>query len=196
MILPNDYDNARAYDGSGFSPLPVGGHICKIVGARETKSRNGNDMIEIAFDIAEGGPDDGRFKERFESIRANRPDAKWPNGGMFRAGLLTRDGKTNPFFKGIITAIEESNDGYSFKGTGCDVGTMKGKMIGFNFGEEEYMGNDNTIKTSTKAFYAVSIQRVRNGIEPPPKKLYRHTQGATMASQGFTEVQDDQLPFD
>ena len=197
MILPNDFDNARAYDGTGgYTPLPVGGHICKIIGARETKSRNGNDMLELAFDIAEGGPNDGRFAERFDGLRKNNASAKWPNGGMFRAGILTRDGKTNPFFKGVITAVQESNPGYTFKATGCDVGTMKGKMIGFNFGEEEYKGNDGNIRTSVKAFYAVSVQTVKDGIEPPQKKAYRPSQSETMAAQGFTEVNEpDDLPF-
>ena len=38
MILPNDYDSTKAYDGTGgYTPLPVGGHICRIVGARATQ---------------------------------------------------------------------------------------------------------------------------------------------------------------
>ena len=195
MILPNDFDKAKAYDGKGgFTPLPAGGHICKIVGARETKSKNGNDMVEVAFDIAEGSDFDGRFQERFNSMRAQRADAKWPNGGMFRTSVLTSDGKTSGFFKGLITAIEESNPGYSFKAT-CDVNTMKGKTIGFNFGEEEYMGNDGKVHTSVKAAYAVSVQTVREGIEPPKKKEYKPRPG-DMAAQGFTEVETPpDLPF-
>lgn len=197
MILPNDYDSARAYNGGGgFDALPAGGHICKIVGARTTKSRNGNDMIEIAFDIAEGGEYDGRFQERFNDLRTQRADAKWPNGGMFRTAILNRDGKTSGFFKGLITSIEESNPGYSFKGTGCNEETLKGRMVGFNFGEEEYKGNDGNFHTAVKACYAVSVQRVRDGIEPPAKKLYKPSQAEHMAAQGFTEVDNmPDLPF-
>lgn len=197
MILPNDFNSAKSYDGTGsFSPLPVGGHICRIVGARMTKSRNNNDMIEVAFDIAENGPDDGRFGDLFNERRAQRADAKWPAGGMFRTAILTKEGKTSGYFKGLITAVEESNAGYSFQGAGCDEGTLKNKMIGFNFGEEEYKGNDGTIRTSVKAFYAVSVARVREGIIPPPKKLYKPAPGESMAAQGFTEVENDpELPF-
>ena len=195
MILPNDYDSARAYNGGGgFDALPAGGHICKIVGARTTKSRNGNDMIEVAFDIDEGGEYDGRFQERFNDLRTQRADAKWPNGGMFRTGILTREGKTSGFFKGLITAVEESNPGYSFKGSGCSEETLKGKTVGFNFGEEEYKGNDGNLHTAVKACYAVSAQRVRDGIEPPAKKLYKPSPAEQMAAQGFTEV-DEPLPF-
>ena len=195
MILPNDYDNAKAYDGTGsFSPLPVGGHICKIVGARATKSKNNNDMIEVAFDIWEGGAEDGRFQKRFNELRAGAADAKWPAGGMFRTAILTKDGKTSGYFKGLITAIEESNPGYSFKGAGCDEGTLKGKTVGFNFGEEEYKGNDGKIRTAVKAFYAVSVQTVRDGIEPPKKHEYKPMPGESAANR-FTEVDDPELPF-
>lgn len=196
MNLPSDYNSAKAYDGTGsFTPLPVGGHICKIVGARVTKSRNNNDMIEVAFDIAENGPDDGRFNDQFQERRAQQADAKWPNGGIFRTAILTKEGKTSGFFKGLITSVEESNVGYSFQNAGCDEGTLKGKLVGFNFGEEEFKGNDGTIKTTVKAFYAVSVARVREGVIPPPKKLYKPALGESMAAKGFKEVQDDKLPF-
>ena len=194
MILPSDFDSAKAYDGNSYNALPVGGHICRIVGARETKSKNGNDMIELAFDIAENGPDDGRFKDRFDYLRKSKPDAKWPNGGMFRTAILNKDGMTSGYFKGLITSVEESNVGYSFKATGGNEDTLKGKLVGFCFGEEEYKGNDGNIHTSVKAAYAVSVARVREGITPPPKKLYKPSQSELMASQGFVEVQDE-LPF-
>ena len=199
MILPSDYDSTKAYDGTGsYTPLPIGGHICRIVGARATQSRNGNDMIEVAFDIAEGSEFDGKFKERFDFLRKSNANAKWPNGGMFRTGVLTSDGKTSGYFKGLITAVEESNPGYSFKGSGCNEETMKGKLIGFNFGEEDYKGNDGKIRTSIKPFYAVSVQTVKNGIEPPRKKEYRPKPGESMAATSgqFTEVDPgDDLPF-
>lgn len=197
MILPNDFDAAKAFDGSSdYKTLPIGGHICRIVGAKATKSRNGNDMIEIAFDIAENGEYDGMFNERFDGLRKQKPDCKWPNGGMFRTGILTRDGKTSGYFKGLITAVEESNPGYSFKGSGCNEETMKGKLIGFNFGEEDYKGNDGNIRTSVKPFYAVSVQTVRDGIEPPKKKEYKPKPAESMTAQGFTEVDTpDDLPF-
>ena len=195
MILPNDYDSTKAYDGTGgYTPLPVGGHICRIVGARATQSSKGNDMIEIAFDIAEGGEYDGKFKERHDFLRKSKPDAKWPNGGMFRTGILTKDGKTSGYFKGLITAVEESNPGYSFKGSGCNEETMRGKLVGFNFGEEDYKGSDGKIWTSVKPFYAVSVQTVKNGIEPPKKKALRADSAAPAMPQGFTEITDE-LPF-
>ena len=193
MILPNDYDSARSYDGKGFDALPAGGHICKIIGARATQSRNGNDMLEIAFDIAEGSEHDGRFKRRFDYLRKQNPNAKWPNAGMFRV-VTAFNGQTNSFFKGFLTAVEESNAGYSFKAAGCNEETLKGKMVGFNFGEEEYRRNDGKVGTGVKAAYAVSVQRVLEGIEPPAKKALRADSAAPAMPQGFTETEEP-LPF-
>jgi len=194
--LASDYDSTRAYDGNSFPALPVGGHICRIIGARGTKSSKGNDMIEVAFDIAEGGEFDGRFNDRFNELRKQNPDAKWPNGGMFRTAILTKEGKTSGYFKGLITAIEESNTGYNFRNTGCDEGTLKGKFVGFNFGEEDFKGSDGKIRTSVKAFYAVSAKTVREGIQPPKKHEYKPAPGETVSNQDFTEVEDDpELPF-
>ena len=193
MILPNDYDSARAYDGKGFDALPAGGHICKIIGARATQSRNGNDMLEIAFDIAEGSEHDGRFKRRFDDLRKQNPNVKWPNAGMFRV-VTAFNGQTNSFFKGFLTAVEESNAGYSFKAAGCNEETLKGKLVGFAFGEEEYRRNDGKVGTAVKAAYAVSVQRVREGIEPPKKKALRADSAAPAMPQGLTEVTDE-LPF-
>lgn len=191
MMIPNDYDQAKAFDGgSSYATLPVGGHVCKIIDAREATSRNGNPMLEVAIDIAEGGPDDGFYKDMFDSKRASKPDAKWPC--IFRTGLLNKEGKTSGFFKGLITAVEDSNAGYNFKATGGDEKTLKGKMVGFNFGEEEWRKSDGSIGVSVKPFWAVNVAKVREGIDPPERKKLKES---AAASKSFKEVDDVDLPF-
>lgn len=191
MMIPNDYDQAKAFDGgSSYATLPVGGHVCKIIDAREATSRNGNPMLEVAIDIAEGGPDDGFYKDMFDSKRASKPDAKWPC--IFRTGLLNKEGKTSGFFKGLITAVEDSNAGYNFKATGGDEKTLKGKMVGFNFGEEEWRKSDGSIGVSVKPFWAVNVDKVREGIDPPERKKLKES---AAASKSFKEVDDVELPF-
>lgn len=189
--LGNDYDSARAYDGQGFNALPVGGHICKIMDARMEKARSGADMIVVAFDIAENGPDDGYYKAQFERKVGFNANAKWP--GVFRTAILNKDGKTSGYFKGLITSVEESNSGYNFKAAGCEETTLKGKLVGFNFGEEEWRKQDGTVGVSVKPFYAVSVKTVREGIEPPKRKPLNDQQ-AQMERQGFTPVEDE-TPF-
>lgn len=189
----SDFDTAHAYNGSSAPALPAGGHVCKILGAKLDKARSGAEMLVIAFEIQEGSEYDGYYAKLHERYTRNRPDAKWP--GMFRSSIITRDGKTNSFFKGLITAIEESNTGYSFKGAGCEEATLKGKMVAFNFGEEEWRKNDGTIGVDVKPFYAISVKHAREGIEPPPRKnLPQNAHNAQRAPE-FTEVQDDELPF-
>lgn len=197
ITKPKDFDKARAYGATGdFNPLPLGGHVCRIVGAQEKKSKNGNDMIEVAFDIAEGSEYDGRFNERFKELRKDKPDAKWPNAGMFRTITSTKDGNCSSYFKGLITAIEESNAGFNFWSTGGDERTLKNKMVGFVFGEEEYTGSDGKVHTAVKAVYAVSVDRVREGIEPPAKKTVSNGGGNLLKEKGFKEVTDEEpLPF-
>jgi hypothetical protein len=194
MNLPKDFDSAKGYNGQGFTPLSVGPHCCRIIGARCITTSTGSEMLEVAFDISEGGADDGRFNDRFQELRKMNPQAKWPNGGMFRTGIITRDGNTNTFFKGLITAVEESNAGYSFKAVNCNEATLKDKMVGFNFGEEDYKDNKGEIRTAVKPFYAVSIASARAGMEPPKKRAYKPRPGDSMAAQGFTEVPADEIP--
>lgn len=190
--MPADFETARPYDGQGASPLPAGPHICRIISAREETSRNNNPMLVVAFDIAENGPDDGYYKAQFERKKGYNQNAKWP--GIFRTGITNKDGKTSGYFKGFITSVEESNIGYKFSG---DENTLKNKLVGFNFGEEEWRKQDGTIGVSVKPFYAVSVGRVREGIAPPPRKVLNDQQ-AQMERQGFTPVDDDNddLPFD
>ena len=40
--IPRDYDNARAFDGTGGPQLTPGGHICRIQGVRLEKTQKTN----------------------------------------------------------------------------------------------------------------------------------------------------------
>lgn len=196
MKKPNDFDKATAYDGNSTRmTLTEGCHICRIQGAREETSRGGSEMLVVAFEIAEGGDLDGYYKDRHEFLTRYNTDAKWP--GVFRSVVTRRDGSTNPFFKGLIAAIEESNPGYRFDFD--NPATLRGKMVGFNFGLREYVKGDNTIGTIVEPFYAVSVQTVRAGtLQPPkPKLLDEHAQPAKPKAEAdeFKEVDDEQLPF-
>ena len=191
--LPNDYKTARAYDGTVGPTLTPGGHICRISAAKLETARSGAEMLVVAFDIAEGGEFDGYFRDRHERATGYNPTGKWP--GVFRTGIVTKDGKTNGYFKGLITAIEESNAGYSFEATGGNEATLAGKMGGFCFGEEEFRASDGSVKVSVKPFYAVSVARVREGLPVPARKPLNDQQ-AQMERQGFSTVDnDDELPF-
>lgn len=187
--IPNDFDNARAYDGNSMPPLSLGGHVCRVHAARVEKTRKGTDQLIVEFDVYEDGEFNRYYNRRFEAAKAYRPDAKWP--GVFRANLLTRDGATNGYFKGFITALEQSNTGYSCKATNGNEAAMRGRYVGFVFGEREFRASDDSIKTVVEPFYAVSVEKVREGVPIPAKKVLRDAAPA----QGFTPVDTDDLPF-
>ena len=198
--IPNDYGTARAYDGTNAPQLTPGGHICRIRGARMEKTQMTNrDMLVIAFDICEGSAFDDYYKAAFERRQKFDNTAKWP--GMFRTTITTADGRTNSFFKGFITAVEESNQGYSFTDTYGDERALNGRLVGFNFGEEEYEANNGETRVAVKPFYAVSVGKVREGIEPPPRKTLNQAAGTPAAqaamqtaAQRYDDEEDD-LPF-
>ena len=207
--IPRDYDNARSFDGSNGPQLTPGGHICRIQGVRlEKTQKTQKDMLVVAFDIAEGGEFDGYYRKRFERSNSFNSNATWP--GVFRVTVLNSQGETNGFFKGFIEALEDSNTGYDFRASKGDEQQMKGKYIGFNFGEEEYERTDyqtGEVKKaiSVKPAYAVSVARVREGLIPPARKLLNtgNASGSTgnarpigqPDAQGFQQVDDDELPF-
>lgn len=203
IALPSDYNQAAAYDGSGGAKLAPGGYICKIVGARCEKVNTKNGPAQkfvLAFDIDEGefaGYYDAKFKRDKEKDASG---AKWR--GTYDCFLLTNEGATNPFFKGLLTCIDKSNEPFQCVVNGqINEANLKGKLIGLLFREEEYIGSSDGKKhTAVKACAARSVQTIREGnFEIPEPKLLQGSQGGRSAAPsvpaGFTQVDDDELPF-
>lgn len=186
------WDNAPAYT-DGVEHVPAGGHVCKIIGAKVEMLDNGSEKLVLALEIDEGSPLDGIFQRTFASKHAGNPAAKWPcTFGQF---LTDRDGLCNPYFKGLIRCVENSNPGYHWA---WEEATLKGKRVGMVFREEEFMGYDGSVKTATRPAFARSVDRIREGVEVPEiKRLSGNPAQASGVDMpdGFTEVQDKELPF-
>lgn len=192
MIPPKDYATAQAYTGES-EKLPIGGHICKIISARVEQARSGGDMLVLAFDINEGSPADGFYKRAYDRAKGYRADAKWP--GVYRSTVTKQDGSTNPMFKGLITAIEKSNPSFVW---GWDETALKGKFVGFNFGEEEYLNSQNEIRVNVKPRFPATVEDVRSGnmVAPALKKL--GNKGEHIGGNSFTAVSpaEEKLPWE
>ena len=198
MKIPRGWDKAQAYDGS-LEKMTAGGHICRIVNAR-VDDVNGNDMLVLALDVAEGSQYDGFYRRDHKKKTATNPDAKW--GCVYRQYVVTREGECNPFFKGIIKCVEESNNGYRWS---WQESTLKDKLVGVIFREEEFLKTDGTISTTIRPAFIRSVARIREGVEVPNVK--RLTNGATATGaalgqtvgaaggNGFVQVDDGSLPF-
>jgi hypothetical protein len=79
-----------------------------------------------------------------------------------------------PYFKGVITAIQHSNQGYKFTG---DIKTIEGKFIGVVF-QKEFINGDHS-KSILSPFLICGTQRINDGsFEIPKPKAYTQRNNA------------------
>lgn len=191
MIKPNDWETTQAATGEGYPQLPKGGYVCKVIQAKEEDISNGRKALVIAFDIAEG-EHQNYYKNRFDADNANFTikEPKWK--GTYRLVETTREGKTNPFLKGFITVVENSNKGYKFD---FDEKTLKDKVFGGVFGYEEFM-TDNGIRSNIKCKLALTVDKIRKGDFKIPEDVRIKNNGSIPGfSIGSSSDDDEDLPF-
>lgn len=193
MNKPHDWDTTTAATGEGYPQIPKGGYVCKVISAKEEDIYNNRKALVIAFDIAEGEHKD-YYKNRFESDKTNINivSPKWK--GIYRLVETTKDGKTNPFLKGFITVVENSNKGYTFD---FNEKTLKDKLFGGIFGYEEFM-TDNGVRSVVKCKLALSVNKIRNGDFKIPEDVIinKDSIGSSGSIPGFTPVTDNEYEED
>ena len=200
---PQGYDEAAAYTGESMQ-LPAGLYVCKIVQASEIKTNNGRPQVAILFDIAEGEHKDF-YKAQYEATRRlNSGGAKWK--GVYKQ---TMDGSSLPFFKGLMTSIERSNQGYVFPwGMDGNEKTLVGKKFGAVMGREQFETGDGRKAFATKIFQIRSVDGLKDAKVPEDKLLPedRTNQAGTQTAgiqksdypDGFMSIPDgtdEELPF-
>lgn len=193
MEMPKDYEETEGITGD-YEVLEAGGYICKIVAAKAETSQAGNEMLVLALDIADG-EHKGHFQRKFEQAKKQNTDVnkqvKWSNNGTHRIMKLDKEGKCNKFFKGFGTIIEESNSGYKWTG---DEASLKDKVLGCIFGEEEYEKTGGDIGTAVKVKFIRSVKCIEDGnFKVPEKKKLARNENAFGDFQ--TASDDDDLPF-
>lgn len=182
------WEQAAAYT-DGAERVPAGGHVCRILTARVETLENGSEKLSLALEIDEGTALDGVYRRSYTAKATGNPAAKWPC--VFSTFLVGRDGMCNPFFKGLIECVVQSNPGYVWN---WDENTLKGKYLGMIFREEEFISSDGTIKIATRPAFARTVERIRAGVEVPEVKRLPGNYAPQMPA-GFTEVDDEDLPF-
>ncbi len=192
MNKPKDFDTAKAT--GGYSPLPVGGYVCKITGVKEMKSAKGKDMLKIALDIAEGD-EQGRFEKEFKND--TRPDKKWPNSGILYQLTYDQDGNTNGGFKSFTNCVVDSNDGFQIAWGDGFTDCFKGKLVGVLFGREQYVNQTGELRWSTKPRYFRTVKQIRaNDFRVPEDKPYKGNGGGNQPfGADFGEISDEDIPF-
>jgi len=180
----DEYEGSEAFTGD-FEVLEPGGYICKILQVTVEEKDYGH-LMRIGFDISEGEHKDF-YKRSFDRKKETNPDAKWP--GMYYQTIKGSDIK---YFKGFISAIENSNSGYKWD---WDEKKLKGKLFGGVFGQEEFENRQGEVKLSTKCFYARSVEQIKKGVEVPAIKRLKNNNIYSYQSTAIFEVDESELPF-
>lgn len=181
------YNEAQAITGE-YERLEAGGYICKIVSAKEEKSKSGKKMLVIALDILEGDKKDF-FRNRFNEN--TNPDKKWPAGAIYRQMLEGE--KAAGFLKGIMTSLEASNEGFKWDWDEKKLANLK---CGAIFGEEEYEKLDGSVGISTKVKFIRTVKAIQDGNFKVPelKKLPQKGEAFEDFINSVTS-DDNDLPF-
>lgn len=182
------YEDAQAITGE-YERLEAGGYICKIVSAKEEKSKNsGKRMLVLALDIIEGDKKDF-FRKRFDED--NRIDKKWPSGAIYRQ-MLEGD-KAAGFLKGLMTSLEASNDGFKWNWDEKKLADLK---CGAIFGEEEYEKIDGSVGTTTKIKFIRTVKSIQDGKFKIPEIKKLPQKGESFEDFiNSASADNDDLPF-
>lgn len=198
ITKPQGYDEAPAYTGE-FMQLPAGLYVCEILGVKQ-EEYNGHDRFVMQFDIAEG--DQKEFYQRqYNMEKATNQNAKYK--GVHRQYM---DSNSLPFFKGLMTSVERSNQGFHFPwGTQGNEKTLVGKKFGAVMGREEFLTADGEKRMATKIVQIRSIDGLKDAKVPEDKLLDdAPAAGAPAPQQGETDKDgfmnipdgvDEELPF-
>lgn len=193
---PQGYDEAPAYTGES-QQLPKGKYVCTIVQVGTQESSSGNEQFVILYDIAEGEYKNF-YGKLYEADRAQNPSgAKWR--GVFKQNM---EGKGLSWFKGIITAIERSNN-FVFQWDMKDnEKTLKGKKFGGVFHRRQYEKDGNR-PIITELYRIRSIAGLAEAEVPEDELLPEDSSQAettgTSIGDGFMNipdgVEDSGVPF-
>ena len=166
--------------------LPAGGYICKYTNVEDMADK---EYLYMEYDIAEGEYK-GYYKELEERLDF------W-GGKCFRSYKE----KALPMFKRMCSAVTKSNKGFIFDGNKhADESTLIGKKVGMILGEEEYIGNDGSVKTRLYVVREIPVEDIKaEKFKIPPIKKLPETEGTSQTpDDGFMNVPidaDEETPF-
>lgn len=199
---PEKYDDIQIKED--FTPIELGGHKGVIMSAEEyTSPISGNTSLKVCVDTAKDDKQPEYFAEQYRND--TRSDKKWSNSAIKYVSLGDDENQVK-MLKGFITAVENSNDGFTYNWD-KEVDQLKGKKVGLVFGLEQYENQDGKVKTATKLIQFRSIDKL-NEIKIPKVKLLDGTtidyedykkRAVNLAEEVFDntaiEITDEMLPF-
>ena len=184
-MKPIDLTNVQERREGDFERLPAGGYVCRITAVKDNAEK---ERLELEYDIAEG-----KYLGYHSETYARA--GFW--GGRF---IRSYSDKAQGFFKGFLTAVEQSNPGFAWN---WDEKTLSGKLLGIVVGEREYVARDGSVKVGQEVTMVRSVKAIKEGDFKVPelRKLTDaqrpaiHVSAPAPAAAGFTEITDEDLPF-
>lgn len=129
--------------------LVPGGYICTYTKVTDVSDK---EYLLMDYDIAEG-----KYAGYYKSLEERLG---------FWGGRCVRSYKEKalPMFKRMCSAVTKSNKGFIFDGnTNADESTLVGKIVGLILGEEEYIGNDGSLKTRLYVSRECEVEKILKG---------------------------------
>lgn len=186
------WDKVKAQEPGGFEKLPAGGYVCKIYDARCEAVKEKGYRLTCDIDIAEGEYA-GYFAKR------NSTERGWDFNAQFKRYVIGADRFITPAFKGFTQLLEKENANFHFDIDNFEPQKLRDLLVGFTFGEKEYLDKNENIRTSTVIRYPESIQKIREGKFkiPPIEKLPEDKRPPEVTADEFAgaPIPDDDLPF-
>lgn len=194
----NNWEEIEARGINDFQRLVAGGYVGVIKNAEEhTSETTGNKSLKVECDIVEG-----EYKDYFQKNYDNNTnmDKRWDNNSTRYIGL----GESSlPFFKGFITAVENSNSGYTWN---WDEKSLVGKKIGLVYQWEEYEKQDGSTGVKVKLNQFRSVDKVNEARTDNIKLLnggymsyndYNEVKRTKQENNmsDFVEISDEEMPF-
>lgn len=178
----SDFENVKASDEGGQRP-EAGGYVVQITKATDVPEK---EYLLVEFDIAEG-EHAGYCSATYGKF------GTWPTlGKTYRS----YKGKAVGMFKSFTEALEKSpeNMGYAWD---WNERNLPGKIFGAVLGEEEFVGQDGSVKTGLKLMRCLPTDAIRSGDfkVPPVKKLKDSDRPAAAQGGAFTDISADDIPF-
>jgi hypothetical protein len=162
----DEYNKVEAKEMGEFENLALGGHEIIIKDAREyTSDFSGNTSLKVCVDIAGNDKQKDFFQKQFEN--STQKNKKWSTSAT---KYLSLKDESLGFLKGFITACEKSNPNFKFNTKG-KWEQLNGLKLAGQFGIEEYLDNDNNVKTSTKLMQFRSLDKLLEIKIPKVKTL-------------------------
>ncbi len=152
-----NWNEVEAKGMEDFKPLPKGAYECIIKEAEIYEStqpgKEGKKSFRVAVDIA-NGEYKNYYQKRYDSN--NNSNKKWDNNAT---RYLAYEGENVAYFKGFITAVENSNAGYKWD---WEESKLIGKKICGVFQYEEYEKQDGTKAIKVRLSKFRSLDKMEN----------------------------------